>query len=162
MWYNFGVNFVILPEGMQKHFFRSLTIGSACGSRRESRTSTEDEDLEEDCDRVERRRPLGATLRLAARRPPPGDSMRRWNSFHAPRGECHPNKIRRERKATSPCISEGSSDSWRRQLSRGRSLAEKPDRISWCVLPLLCLLRLKATNIFPLNIYFHLDQNRKL
>ncbi|XP_031621051.1 rap guanine nucleotide exchange factor 2 isoform X3 [Contarinia nasturtii] len=30
--------------------------------------------------------------------------VRRWNSFHSTRGECHPNKFRRERKSTSPSI----------------------------------------------------------
>lgn len=31
-------------------------------------------------------------------------SVRRWNSFHSTRGECHPNKFRRDRKSTSPSI----------------------------------------------------------
>lgn len=31
-------------------------------------------------------------------------SVRRWNSFHSTRGECHPNKFRRERKSTSPSL----------------------------------------------------------
>lgn len=30
--------------------------------------------------------------------------VRRWNSFHSTRGECHPNKFRRDRKSTSPSI----------------------------------------------------------
>lgn len=30
--------------------------------------------------------------------------VRRWNSFHSTRGECHPNKFRRERKSTSPSL----------------------------------------------------------
>lgn len=30
--------------------------------------------------------------------------VRRWNSFHSTRGECHPNKFRRDRKSTSPTI----------------------------------------------------------
>lgn len=32
------------------------------------------------------------------------NSVRRWNSFHSTRGECHPNKFRRDRKSTSPSI----------------------------------------------------------
>lgn len=31
-------------------------------------------------------------------------SVRRWNSFHSTRGECHPNKFRRERKSDSPSL----------------------------------------------------------
>lgn len=36
-------------------------------------------------------------------RPPSGaeGAVRRWNSFHSTRGECHPNKFRRDRKAAS-------------------------------------------------------------
>lgn len=40
------------------------------------------------------------TLTTSGLTPP----VRRWNSFHSTRGECHPNKFRRERKSTSPSI----------------------------------------------------------
>lgn len=48
----------------------------------------------------------GAALKISRRRPPSGteNAVRRWNSFHSTRGECHPNKFRRDRKSTSPSI----------------------------------------------------------
>ena len=82
--------------------------------------------------------------KISRRRPPSGaeNAVRRWNSFHSTRGECHPNKFRRERKSTSPSIdlgsrrnfaigsgnnsalSSGSSSPSRRwELRRGKSLA---------------------------------------
>lgn len=63
-------------------------------------------------------------------------SVRRWNSFHSTRGECHPNKFRRERKSTSPSLeferqrsSATSAQSRSRQLRRGKSLAA-PENLS--------------------------------
>lgn len=66
-------------------------------------------------------------------------SVRRWNSFHSTRGECHPNKFRRERKSTSPSLeferqryqasSTTSTPSRSRQLRRGKSLAT-PEKLS--------------------------------
>lgn len=60
-------------------------------------------------------------------------SVRRWNSFHSTRGECHPNKFRRERKSTSPSLeferkrylanSANVAQSRSRELRRGKSLA---------------------------------------
>lgn len=50
-----------------------------------------------------------STSKMSRRRPPSGaeSAVRRWNSFHSTRGECHPNKFRRDRKATSPSIEVG-------------------------------------------------------
>lgn len=47
--------------------------------------------------------------KISRRRPPSGtdNAVRRWNSFHSTRNECHPNKFRRERKSTSPSIELG-------------------------------------------------------
>lgn len=77
-------------------------------------------------------RPL--RTKVSRRRPPSGaeSAVRRWNSFHSTRGECHPNKFRRERKSISPSIDLGrrsiigggsATRSW--ELRRGKSLAEK-------------------------------------
>lgn len=65
--------------------------------------------------------------------------VRRWNSFHSTRGECHPNKFRRERKSTSPSleyerkryqsVSTTSTPSRSRQLRRGKTLAT-PEKLS--------------------------------
>lgn len=42
--------------------------------------------------------------KVSRRRPPSGadGAVRRWNSFHSTRGECHPNKFRQNRKSASP------------------------------------------------------------
>lgn len=58
-------------------------------------------------------------VKMTRRRPPSGapsvdlsistGSVRRWNSFHSTRGECHPNKFRRDRKSASPSIDGGST-----------------------------------------------------
>lgn len=74
--------------------------------------------------------------RVSRRRPPSGtdNAVRRWNSFHSTRGECHPNKFRRDRKSTSPSIDLGRrchgspSRTW--ELRRGKSLAEKSTTFS--------------------------------
>lgn len=71
-------------------------------------------------------------VKMTRRRPPSGaassvdstatnGSVRRWNSFHSTRGECHPNKFRRDRKSTSPSIDGGGSTGC---LGSGRRTAE--------------------------------------
>ncbi|GAB0092081.1 rap guanine nucleotide exchange factor 2 [Sergentomyia squamirostris] len=117
---------------MEKYFYRKTPPNSECESLEEGGGS-QDEHLNYI---VQRRRPLGTASRLGSRCPLPSssneaNSLRRWNSFHASRGECHPNKIRRERKATSPCIvTDISHESWQRHLCRGRSLTDKNDKRS--------------------------------
>lgn len=67
---------------------------------------------------------MSAIAKMSRRRPPSGaeNAVRRWNSFHAERGECHPNKFRRDRKSTSPSIDVGTQQ--RRFLISSGPLAE--------------------------------------
>lgn len=59
--------------------------------------------------------------KISRRRPPSGadSAVRRWNSFHSTRNECHPNKFRRERKSTAPNIEYGRSRSSVSSPARG-------------------------------------------
>lgn len=106
--------------------------GICCSSTIATSNSTLKSCQSDDDDIKTSTRPL--RTKVSRRRPPSGaeNAVRRWNSFHSTRGECHPNKFRRDRKSISPSIDLGrrsiigggsATRSW--ELRRGKSLAEK-------------------------------------
>lgn len=74
---------------------RRATTTAACGGalrlHQEAKTTIQQQQLAS----------IQLPSKVSRRRPPSGadGAVRRWNSFHSTRGECHPNKFRRERKS---------------------------------------------------------------